>query len=313
MRCAGTWTLDSLLGSRCNVESVKRRMFLSYSSQVSLALQTGNMTLALDTYRLAEALPSLATREHFGLEGFQLNGTLFEGSSLIIAFRGLCTFVIKPLGEQERQRVTHLTHALNNRGFNLEEDTKMWASYADLTVVHRHVIPFILWSDPLRKERCFMAMPKLSGTLEPLQRLSDAETGILCNHVTSALSCLHAMKFAHGDVKPGNIGLREGPPAQFVLIDLGSVQTFGTRVSATLPYVPCDLQHGTLLASANVDWWMFAVTLAEKCCGDICFSDIGQGRWSMAARPTDQIVAHLSTYLPREVWTAFKEVLVAHS
>lgn len=65
------------------------------------------------------------------------------------------------------------------------------------------------------------------------------------------------------DIKPANICL-DGAGEAF-LIDFGSVCAFGAHTSSTPAYVP----HYVLSrrSSAALDWWMLAMTLAEKACG----------------------------------------------
>lgn len=261
-------------------------MLNDFPQQVSLAQERGDADLARDVYMRAEQLPSYVTDKHFRLEGFQLNGPLFPGSTIVTAYRGLSVFVVKMHKNGELERVAN---------FLAEAETSSTLANEDMVIVHSHVIPFKLWVDPVRPGRGFMVMPKLCSTLEPIMQLSREHTHLLWNQLSSALRCLHSLGFVHGDVKPANIGLQAalGLSSSFVLIDLGSIQRFGMRVSATAPYIPSDFKRkeDPLLASTSVDWWMFSVTLAEKGCR-ICMS-VGEGAWGASAPPRSAILSHL--------------------
>lgn len=287
---------------------------MSFAHQVSLALTLDDQNLAKEVYHLAENLPSLVTREQFSLEGFQLNGPMFDGSNLTTAYRGLGVFLVKPLAPAERERILNFSSAIETAEICCRDDDDVavaWGpSLKDFTVIHRHIIPYKLWDASSSPSRSFMVMPRLVSTLEPMNKLLPEHTCELFAHVSSALKFMHSMQMVHGDVKPANIGLRDGSDARFVLIDLGSVQSFGERVAATLPYVPKELhrQNETVTASDMVDWWMFAVTLAEKCCGEHCFT-VGVGRWSTTAPPRDEIRERLSSHLPAVVWDSLSDLL----
>lgn len=260
-------------------------MMTDFPGQVSLAQERGDADLARDVYERAEQLPSYVTDQHFRVEGYQLNGPLFPGSTLVTAYRGLSVFIVKMHKNGELERVKNFREVAKPSALTQE----------DMLVVHSHVIPFKLWVDPVRPDRGFMVMPKLCSTLEPIMQLSEEHTYLLWDHLSSALRCLHNLGFVHGDVKPANIGLQAawGLSPSFVLIDLGSIQRFGMRVLATPPYIPSDFKHkdDRLLATTSVDWWMFTVTLAEKGCRSPM--RVGEGAWGGSAPPQTVVLSHL--------------------
>ena len=228
-----SWTLESLLGSFGNKKSVIRRMRIDFSNQVTLALLTGDAELARDTYFRAEAMPSHATIKHFELDGYKFGGQIYPGSSLVFAYRGLSSFVVKMLKNGEKARVAAFQHDLMLKG---RDDDCISSSNTDLLLVHQHIVPFKLWEDPNASDRIFMVMPWLQNTLEPMRELATDHASLLISQLASALRFLHGIEFAHCDVKPRNICINGGPPvASFVLIDLGSIQRFGSRVLSTLP------------------------------------------------------------------------------
>ena len=70
------------------------------------------------------------------------------------------------------------------------------------------------------------------------------------------------------DVKPENIGLLN---RVFVLLDLGSTAPFGDRTEVTELFVPVvhgnadfEIVRGSMLANAQVDKWMLAMTFFMK-------------------------------------------------
>ena len=125
---------------------------------------------------------------------------------------------------------------------------------------------------------------------------------LVWEHIREALEQLHAKGFAYSDIKPGNICLTEDG-ASTVLIDLGSVARFGERTSSTQAYVPRDMARGR--ASVALDWWMLAMTLAEKGCGPDHMLDISGTQEASKAELRD----HLSVRLDPAIWEALKPKL----
>ena len=126
---------------------------------------------------------------------------------------------------------------------------------------------------------------------------------IMMRTLTVALRYLHRLNLAHGDMKPSNIGVSHS--LDFVMIDLGSVSKFGDRTSSTPAYIPRDKHTPDLRSSADLDWWMLSVTMAEKCCGEHGL-DIGTGA---STQPLHEIRGHLQKYLPAAVWNRLKNYI----
>ena len=80
-------------------------MLQRFAAQVSLGLQLGNSELLRDAYLDAETLPSLTTVFHFEQCGYRLNGTLCEGSNLVVCFKDLTEYILKPLDRNETKRI----------------------------------------------------------------------------------------------------------------------------------------------------------------------------------------------------------------
>lgn len=123
-------------------------------------------------------------------------------------------------------------------------------------------------------------MPRYVDTLERVPAFSaedDAEAiTTLWRQLSAALEGIHALGFAHMDVKPSSICLDR---RDFIFIDLYSVARFGDPTESTRTYIPSDLRPAAAArarSSAAIDWWMLAMTLAEKACGEAGFQ-VGSG------------------------------------
>jgi len=261
------------------VPSVLRRMNTRYSSAVLLALGSHDVQLALDTYASAESLPSTTTDAQFQGEGWTLDGLLYEGSNLTQCFKGLSPFLLKGLDGREAQRARSFAVA---RGGG-----------------HPGVVNFDLHTSVGGK--CFMTMPKLPTCLEVLSALSPTDTERLWIDLRDALIFLHGLGFAHMDVKPSNICVSSAPE-HFVLVDLGSLEIFGKPTLSTAAYVPRDVDYAK--SAASVDWWMLAMTLAEKGCGDHALLH--------GVRPSsvtkEEVRAHLEIYFSPRLPAAWLEL-----
>ena len=216
------------------------RARIKYGYLVTQAIMERRPTLAVEAYELGKRLPSTTTVNELQVEGYKLNGMMYEGSELVICYKGEQVHLLKSLRDDEARRAQVFRDACEGR-------------------MIPHVTPFELVTSASGKH--LMIMPKFATTLEPLPHLSPGGVAIMWSHVCEALESLHVMGFAHADIKPGNICVSEDG-LTFVLIDLGSVARFGDRTSSTSAYVPRDMARGR--ASRQIDWWMLAMTLAEK-------------------------------------------------
>ena len=259
-----------------------RRARIKYANSILLAAHERNATLAVDVYEAAARLPSTSTQLQLSIAGYRMNGPLFDLSELTICYKGERVYVLKCLDPNEAARIATFCEAC--------------ASALPLGIT-----PFEIMDSPGHK--VVMIMPKFATTLEPVPYLS--EDGVLgfWNRVRNALNSLHALGFAHMDVKPSNICFNEA--GEMFLIDLGSISRFGEVSSSTDAYVPHDF--GSRRAHASLDWWMLAMTLAEKACGTEHGLPVGVGARSATKA---ELQGHLETYLDRRVWTALEPMLV---
>jgi hypothetical protein len=263
--------------------NVVRRIFARFAVRLGQVLLADDPQLAADLYADARDLPSVATRADFELSGYFLDGPLYEGSNLTIAFKGLSMFVVKVLDGAEHTRAVELQAAMQPPGMQS----------------CRHVVSFQLMDAHGRR---FMVMPHMSTTLAHMPRLDEEGASVLVQHVSEAIRYLHGLGFSHADIKPDNVGLQV--PETFVLIDLGSVSRFNARTSVTPAYVPRDFGDSAGLArrytsQPALDWWMLGMTLAEKACApERCIDISGTGR--SASR--SELAAHLQRHLPAAVW-----------
>jgi len=279
------YALESLLDaqlaaseSAAEFGGVLRCMRLHFPEQTRLAEQHGNVQLAVDVFERAKAMPATATSQAMAADGYHVAGPLFSHSEILVAYKECVSKLVKPLQREEALRIRKF---LQTRG----------------DVLNAHVVPFeLLWEDPA-KGKSFMVMPRLPASLEPMQPLSRAHACLLWEHMLSALEYLHALGFAHCDIKPSNICVQE--PIVFVLIDLGSIATFGSRTASTPAYVPHGMRRDR--SSTALDWCMLGMTLGEKCCGDAAL-DVGSGSQSITHR---ELMAHLRAHLPSALWDAY--------
>ena len=228
--------------------------------------------LAVETYLQTEALPSLSTQNHFKLKGYSANGPLLSGGNLTIYHR-----------QQDLSK--HILKCLN------DDETARLRVFETASLSHPGIVPFELYSDT-RRNKSFMLMPALPSTLAEFPFLDPHNALRLLRDIGSAVEVLHSKGFAHCDIKPGNIGINS--EGRFVLIDLGSVSIFGNDVCSTPAYIPQDVKKRS---SAQLDWWMLAMTMAEKCCPTDCLK-ICTG----PNEPTTSVVReHLNAKLPGRV------------
>ncbi len=277
-------SFESLLGeSKLFSRPIILRAYQRYASRINAVVFSQNVEAARQVYWDAEQLPSVTTLEHFSQKGFQLDGPLFDGSTLTYCFRGIDVLLIKRLDSNETARARCLQQA---------------ALHDHANNVSQHIVHF-----ELKEERghCYMLMPKLEATLEQFTSLSEDDAMVLWDHVSAGLRWLHKLGFSHADVKPANVGVHS---RTFQLIDLGSVSKFDEYTSCTDAYVPRDFMTSgrRVRSAAALDWWMLGMTLAEKCCRGHNLK-IG----TSAPRPTKaELLAHMKAHLPGAVWDAFQ-------
>ena len=282
---------DLLVASGMRQEDVRRevvrRAYTRYGGVVAGALAgAGRPQAAADVYAMAASLPSLTTEADFRLAGLHVNGLLFEGGALVRCFREREEFVLKPLDARENCRALALHEAL----------TAARAPIPGLAAFELHP----------RGDKLFMLMPHYGASLEHLPALSGESTRVLWESIGGALRGLHALGFAHMDVKPANICLAGAQG--FVLVDLGSVAPFGEATATTAPYVAADFPGAMRRSSARADWWQLAMTLAEKACGGHCLDVGARAPPAMAA-----LAARLREHLPAALWLELEPLLEAEA
>ena len=175
------------------------KAYLKYSSSILLAIENRKKDLAAAIYYETERLPRTETIQQLGVEGVLVNGELYPGSPLLICFKDDKTCVLKNLDEGETERVRAFHEALAGQ-------------------MIPGITPFELKHSVIHG-RTFMIMPKFASTLEQQTYLSEAGATSLWRCLSAALEAIHALGFAHMDVKPANICFNAASKA--VLIDLG--------------------------------------------------------------------------------------------
>ena len=147
-------------------------------------------------------------------------------------------------------------------------------------------------------------MPRMAATLSQMPHLAPEHALTLVQHLSDGLSYLHTLGVAHADVKPDNIALQE--PERFVLIDVGSVTTFGQRVHSTPAYVPRDVPvtNDMVVSCASLDWFMLGMTLGEKACSQLNCLNVAE-----MSLTRDALFAHLQVHLPELVWEHYAALI----
>ena len=274
-----------MLGKGKWLPSVLRRMRQRFSQQVLLALYEHDRQLAVDTYMDAEALPSVDTMAELGAHDYLVNGPLPAAPSLTMCYRGTSVFVMKALTRHEARRLGEFHNTLG------------------ASPLHPNIISYD-YKENSRRTKAYMIMPLLPATLESMPYLAMEAALTLWADMRDGLEYLHGMAFAHGDVKPANIGL--SGTGHFVLIDLGSIARMEEdEARATKAYVPFDLftSGRGMKSTASLDWWMLGMTLAEKACQQSRV-EMGVGAREMTMQ---ELRCHLSApgQLPGSIWEEF--------
>ena len=120
-----------------------------------------------------------------------------------------------------------------------------------------------------KTDKNLMMMPLYQNTLEMFS-IADGDKCVpiqLYKEIKVAIDFLHSKNYAHMDIKPANICMNNG---KIILIDLQSIAPFGEKTNSTNAYLPFELipKNGNYtISSKETDYWMLAMTLAEKCCG----------------------------------------------
>lgn len=277
-------SLSAMLGRPIEA-NIMRRIYARFPVRLALVLESGDKDLADDLHCDAVNLPSTVIRESFSAEGYVLDGPLFEGSKLTVCFKGLQVLVAKSLDSKEYARAIALQ--------NLAASSAAPRS--------PHVVDFELQVVHLKE---FMLMPRMAATLSQMPHLAPEHALTLVQHLSDGLSYLHTLGVAHADVKPDNIALQE--PERFVLIDVGSVTTFGQRVHSTPAYVPRDVPvtNDMVVSCASLDWCMLGMTLGEKACSQLNCLNVAK-----ISLTRDALFAHLQVHLPELVWEHYAALI----
>ena len=236
--------LRDIIGNAINYpeDKVIAKMNAFCKSDVTNIILQNNVELAKTTYNRAKEFPSSETIAAMKMHGISiLEECANNPNALIIyGFKDVSPVALKKIGDVERERLLDLCSA------NLS---------------HSYIISFEFI------ESNFICMPRLVTTLVHMSPLNDVRQRALWICMSSALDYLHRNNYAHMDIKPDNIGLKEG---KLVLIDLGSTSKFGEYTTVTDEFVPKELKKnrtfsaGQLASSANTDWWMLAMTFCYK-------------------------------------------------
>ena len=239
------------LDKRAADERVIERMVSRFQVRCDIALRTKDFRLLRAVYEQAAALPLTATASELSmLYSYVLDKQPFIGDrDLHICFKEGLPYLMKVATEEEYNRATSFLAVLTERG----------------ATMHQNIIP--MHPVVTTSVKFYIFMPLHPITLEHLKILEPVVVRRFWDHLSSALSFLHDLGFAHMDVKPSNILIATN--GDFILADLGSLVRFNNRSASTKAYVPRDLwvNPSGPIAAASVDWWMLAMIIFERACG----------------------------------------------
>lgn len=259
-----------------------QRIFFERGSRLPIIVERNDPAMAKRLYEKVKSWPSHATIQALNVEGYKINGLLHEHLDITTCFYGLEERVLKPLADDEHARLKALeAKVLAGHIVEREGGDKLLRAAP-------HLAPFFIHEDLVKKKN-FLIMPRYGATLEQVASFSPADAARVWADVSTALKHLHDLGFAHMDIKAANICISLST-AGCEVIDHGSIAPFGDRSSSTLACIPPDVVAQSKRASATVDWWMFAVLLAEKACGA---HGINIGQQSVETPNTAALRAHL--------------------
>jgi serine/threonine protein kinase len=265
-----------------------------YGSLVTQALLEQSPGIALDAYEQTENLPQTETEMAFKVDGYTVNGNFTAGNdAFIILHKGFRSYLLKGMSKKETSRASALLASIRKSNVTEGDLTKSCLTTFELFC---------------NRDKLYMIMPHYVNTLEILPVLTKEEGMILYRQMKEALDFLHNLpdQYNHMDVKPSNICIRES--GVLVLIDLGSVVPLGSTSESTRVYLPSDFQQrnrsnptsNMYKAESSNDWWMLAMTVAEK----VYALPVGLGATS------PPLMSELRNMLNDEVWVELVAKLV---
>ncbi|MEZ6184736.1 MAG: protein kinase [Planctomycetota bacterium] len=181
---------------------------------------------------------------------------------------------------ETNQRVAlKVLHAL--RGSELQHRQRfLRESYTLSLVKSRHVVSLIDFGE--QEGRLYAALefvegPTLSKTISRYGPMGDDELFALLNGCAEALEAMSKQGLVHRDIKPDNVILRGGNPADPVLIDFGLAKSSGDRMLTevgTLLGTPAFMSPEQISArdlDSRTDQFSLALTVRYAATGETAF------------------------------------------
>jgi hypothetical protein len=234
-------------------KGVMNNMLRRFANRVSLQIDLQDSEAMAVTYFDAAALPSTTTRRNLKQLGYAVGRPIEEGSVISYCFRTSEAIsevlTLKPLNAEETSRIIAFQAAVASG--NNEQ--------------HHHVLQFSILEALVPNKPAYFIAPCMPATIAMIPGASLNSAVELWNQISSALTYIHSINFAHMDVKPSNIFVTAAP-ARFVLGDLGSIARVRFPTCSTRSFVPTDFEPicgGQFCASFAIDWWMLAITVLD--------------------------------------------------
>ena len=199
-------------------------------------------------------------------------------------------------------------HAL--RGSELQHRQRfLRESYTLSLVKSRHVVRLIDFGE--QEGRLYAALefvqgPTLSKTISRFGPMGDDELLALLTATAEALEAIGKQGLVHRDIKPDNVILRDGNPADPVLIDFGLAKSSGDRMLTevgTLLGTPAFMSPEQISArdlDSRTDQFSLGLTVRFAATGETAFPKLGgvQLLAALSTRPVE-FPANLSPVLRR--------------
>lgn len=212
-----------------------------FASHVTNALLLNDSATALEYYNRAKTMPSTETHRRLlriGVEISEQAHAIVHTNIVLFGHKNGIPCAVKMLRDRE--------------------ELQMLQNLRVASLQHDNIVNFEI------EDGRFQVMPHFVSNLQEINHFDAIMQDRMWVHLSDAMMYLHGKGYAHMDIKPENVGIREsGSP---VLLDAEAITLFDQPAFVTEMFVPLEftVRHGKTISSALVSWWMLAVTFAIK-------------------------------------------------
>lgn len=239
-------------------KKVMETVAVSRGEALIAATESGRAALALAAYTKQEAMPTDVTAQELRAKGYRLGTQLPHTVNITDCYYGWEDRVLRTLIGPELAKARAFEEAVNAAGnVSYEGTDRLLRAAPALAPFKVHVGE--------GEDRAFLIMPKYFTTLETRPPFPPDVAAKVWAEVSGCLKALHALGFAHGDIQARNVC---SSPIGCEVISHATIAPFGTPLAAAEACIPRDIPAAARVASASLDWWMFALLLVDKACGE---------------------------------------------